>query len=323
MAALIAWVTFSFFANGMAGAIIGEWVLVEISALPHLSVAFALSLFTLLLGALAFWGLDTLRDGIAATLARIGWGPDRGFDQAMRGLVRLATVSTRLLQNGRLDVYITIAFVAIAAALLLPMLMFGEMPSLPAWPDLLLHEWAVIIVALVGLVTVLRTNNRLTAIVSLGIQGFAVAVLFMLMGAPDLSFTQFMVEVLSVSILALVMTRLRLMPADKRPWRDMGAEAALSVAGGLGLALFLLAIVQRPFDTAVTDFYERYSYTIAHGRNIVNVILVDFRGVDTMGEIAVVLTTGAAILALVRIRAAKPDARHSRKRRRRAGELQA
>jgi multicomponent Na+:H+ antiporter subunit A len=172
-----------------------------------------------------------------------------------------------------------------------------------------------------GVLIVVLASSRLTAIVSLGIQGLAVALLFMLLGAPDLSFTQFMVEILSVAILALVMTRLRLMPADRRPWRKILPEAFLAVAGGVGFALFLLAITQRAFDPSVSDFFARYSYTIAHGRNIVNVILVDFRGVDTMGEIAVVLTTAAAILALVRIRAAKPDVRHSRKRRRRSGEL--
>ncbi len=131
-----------------------------------------------------------------------------------------------------------------------------------------------------------------------------------------------MAEILSVSILALVMTRLRLMPADRRPWRKILPEATLAAAGGLGFGLFLLAVTQRPFDRKLAEFYETYSYTIAHGRNIVNVILVDFRGVDTWGEIAVVLTTGAAILALVRIRATKPaETRHSRKRRRRSGEL--
>ena len=61
-----------------------------------------------------------------------------------------------------------------------------------------------------------RAKNRLTAIVSLGIQGLAVALMFMLLGAPDLSFTQFMIETLSVVILALVMTRLKLSLVDRR-----------------------------------------------------------------------------------------------------------
>ena len=111
----------------------------------------------------------------------------------------------------------TVTFIVIALALLVPMALFGEWPAWPDWPELLLHEWAVLAIAVIGLVAVLRANNRLTAIVSLGIQGFAVALLFMLLGAPDLSFTQFMIETLSVVILALVMTRLRLSPVDHRP----------------------------------------------------------------------------------------------------------
>ena len=73
-------------------------------------------------------------------------------------------------------------------------------------------------------------------------------------------------------------------------------------------------------DTTLSDFYTRYSYVIAHGRNIVNVILVDFRAVDTFGEIAVVLTTGAAILALVRIRVSKKD-RHGVKKKKRPDDV--
>ena len=152
----------------------------------------------------------------------------------------------------------------------------------------------------VDAVVVAVAPNRLAAMLSLGIQGLAVALLFLLLGAPDLSFTQFMVEILSVAILALVMTRLRLQPADRRPWREVAPELLLAALGGAGLALFLISVTQTTMDTTLSDFYTRYSYVIAHGRNIVNVILVDFRAVDTFGEIAVVLTTGAAILALVR-----------------------
>ena len=96
------------------------------------------------------------------------------------------------------------------------MALFGEWPGVPAWPQLSISTNGPCSPSpLIGLVAVLRANNRLTAIVSLGIQGFAVALLFMLLGAPDLSFTQFMIETLSVVILALVMTRLRLSPADR------------------------------------------------------------------------------------------------------------
>ena len=152
----------------------------------------------------------------------------------------------------------------------------------------------------------LSAQDRLTAIVCLGIQGFAVAVIFLLYGAPDLSFTQFMVETLSVVILALVMTRLRLSPSDHRPISARLLDGSLAIACGLGFGLMLAASTAGPFDASLSAFFAEHSKIIAHGANVVNVIIVDFRGVDTLGEIGVVMITGLSILALIRIRVGPP-----------------
>src|SRR5690606_20487516 len=112
----------------------------------------------------------------------------------------------RRIQTGRLESYLTMMFVFIALALWVPMVLFDGLPRWPDMPALWFYEWAVLVVAALGLVAVLMARTRLIAIVSLGVQGFAVALLFMLFGAPDLSFTQFMVETLMVVILTLVMT---------------------------------------------------------------------------------------------------------------------
>lgn len=174
---------------------------------------------------------------------------------------------------------------------------------MPAWPNLQWHEATIFLIAVIGVGAVVFARDRLTAIVSLGIQGFAVAVIFLLFGAPDLSFTQFMVETLAVVILALVMTRLRLSPSDRRPPLARIAHAVLAIACGSGFTLLLLKATDAPFDLTLTTFFNQYSKLIAHGDNVVNVIIVDFRGTDTLGEIAVVAMTGLAILALIRIRA--------------------
>ncbi|WP_062207829.1 putative monovalent cation/H+ antiporter subunit A [Aureimonas sp. AU12] len=321
LAAIFSRTTHQFISNPMSPPDPSGALAVDIALGFHLGPALILSVITVAAGIVLFLNAQRMRTFVASTLRSIGWGPDKGFDQLMRALVTGSFRLTNRLQPGRLDVYMRVTFGVIVATVWITMVWTGSLPSMPAMPRLFFYEWAVIGIIVLGVFIVVMANSRLTAIVSLGIQGLAVALLFMLLGAPDLSFTQFMVEILSVAILALVMTRLRLMPADRRPLRKIVPEAILATAGGAGLALFLLSITQRAFDPTISDFFTRYSYTIAHGRNIVNVILVDFRGVDTMGEIAVVLTTGAAILALVRIRAAKPDVRHSRKRRRRSGEL--
>ncbi|WP_437437277.1 putative monovalent cation/H+ antiporter subunit A [Shinella daejeonensis] len=287
----------------LASAIAGKPETVSASAVPHVGAALVLSLVTLAFGVLVYLGLARARAAAGRLVEDIGWGPDRGFDQAMRGLLAFSVAVTRFVQPGRMGVYMTATFLAIALALLLPPALYGEWPDLPLWPaGVPFHELAIMALALLGVGAVLAANNRLTAILALGIQGFCVAVIFLLFGAPDLAFTQFMVETLSVVILTLVMTRLKLTPRDHRPFGRKIADAAVAIACGLGFSLYLLKVVQGRFDTALTDFFNLYARTIAHGSNVVNVIIVDFRGTDTLGEIAVVMITGLAILSLIRIR---------------------
>ncbi|MEJ6781346.1 putative monovalent cation/H+ antiporter subunit A [Aminobacter sp. Piv2-1] len=311
VAALASATTHRLLSSPTASAVAGTPVDVTISVVPHIGVPLILSALTVALGIAAYLGLDRLRSLTAGVLAGIGWGPDRGFDQALRALLRFAAGLTRIVQSGRLDIYMTATFIAVAAALLVPMIVTGELPSAPVLPALRFYEWAVMAIAVIGLAAVVQARSRLTAIVSLGIQGFAVAVLYMLFGAPDLSFTQFMVETLAVVILALVMTRLRLSPTDHRPLRQQLLDMTIAGACGLAFTLLLLKVTQLPFDDRLSQFFAAYSKTIAHGRNVVNVIIVDYRGLDTLGEIAVVMITGLAILALIRIRSKKTVARAS------------
>lgn len=302
-AALFSPVAHAYVSSPMASAVAGEAETVTISLVPHIGLPLALSVLTVALGILVFLGLDRARSLVARLVDALGPGPDRGFDHFIAGLVRLSWRVTQLVQNGRLEVYMTSTFLLLALVLLVPPIVHGELPAMPTWPsDVRFHELAFIFIAIVGLIAVLAAKDRLTAIVSLGIQGFAVAVIFLLFGAPDLSFTQFMVETLSVVILALVMTRLRLSPSDHRTWTQVLGDGAIAIAAGLGFALMLLKSTQAPFDAALTDFFNAYSKVIAHGANVVNVIIVDFRGTDTLGEISVVMITGLAILALIRIR---------------------
>jgi len=302
-AALWSPVVHRLFSSPMASAVDGAAVTVTISTVPHIGLPLALSVLTVLLGIAAYMAQTRLRAAMASVLGAVRWGPDRGFDQAIKGLVKLSVAVTRILQNGRLDIYLTVTFIAVALAILVPMAAFGEMPHMPVFDEFWFYELTVVAIAVIGLAAVVYARNRLTAIVSLGIQGFAVALLFMLLGAPDLSFTQFMVETLSVVILALVMTRLRLAVSEHRPLGQKLLDVTVSGACGLAFGLLLLKVTQLPFDDTLSRFFEANSKVIAHGRNIVNVIIVDFRGLDTLGEISVVMIAGLAILALIRIRA--------------------
>ncbi|RDE10672.1 putative monovalent cation/H+ antiporter subunit A [Pelagibacterium lacus] len=280
------------------------------------------SVATWILGGLLFWKADAVRNRLRRAGEAIGWTFDAGFDALMFGLIRFADRITRLLHHGRLEWYLLLMFVCLAGIIYVPLLVVDSLPALPAWPELTFYEWGAILIAALGLLAVLTAKTRLTAIVALGIQGFSVAVIFMLFGAPDLSFTQFMVETLTVIILALVMTRLHLDDVDHRDLETAVRDGAVALAFGSGIAVLLLVVLQTDLDLTLTEFFRQTSTPIAHGRNIVNVILVDYRAIDTLGEISVVMAAGLAILALIKLRADAKGKRRGRRRGAIKGSLQ-
>ncbi len=274
------------------------------------------SVVTWLLAVLIYRQADSLRTLLRRWPAT--WNADRVFDAVFFGLVRFSGAVTRTLHHGRLELYLVVVFIGLALAVLVPLLAMGGLDGLMPtadlgnwgavlrWPDLRPYEWGVVALAVIGLVAVLGARNRLVAIVALGVQGTSVALIFLLFGAPDLAFTQFMVEILSVVILTLVMTRLRLDELDSRPFEDWLRDGAIALACGVGVSLTLMVILTGPLDTRLSDFFTATSVPVAHGANIVNVILVDYRGFDTLGEISVVMAAGIAIMVLLKSRRLVP-----------------
>jgi multicomponent Na+:H+ antiporter subunit A len=264
-----------------------------------LGLPFWLSVGTWVLAFLAFRQADMGRTVLREAAGRIGWSFDRGFDQAYFGLVRLAGQVTRTLHHGSLERYLIVVFIALGAAAIGPLWLMNGMPSLSVRWDVTFYELGVMLVAVLGLALVVGARTRLMGILALGVQGAAMALLFLFYGAPDLGFTQFMVEIVSVVILALVMTRLQLDARDPRPLEDWARDGAVALFAGLSVTLLLFRVLEEPLSDALPWFFETASLPLAHGRNVVNVILVDFRGLDTLGEIAVVFTAGIAVLVLL------------------------
>jgi multicomponent Na+:H+ antiporter subunit A len=283
------------------GSVIGEPIEAHLTTgIDVTSIVFWLSVVTWLVGGLVYWRLDRARTWLRRGQEVVGWTFDRGFDTAMFGLIRGSGRVTRWLHHGRLELYLVVVFAALALALVVPIWSLGGMPdALPPLPNLTFYQWGVLAVTAMGVLTVLLARTRLFAILALGVQGFGVAIIFLLAGAPDLSFTQLMVEALSVVILALVMTRLHLERHDPREFEGMLRDGGLAVVCGLGVTALLFAVLDGALNPRLGDFFNANSAPLAHGRNVVNVILVDFRGLDTLGEIAVVMTAGIAILVLL------------------------
>ena len=291
-----------------------------------------LSVLTWALGVLVYRQADTIRTLLRRFDAWLGWTADNVFDACMFGLIRFSGAVTRALHHGRLELYLVLVFLTLAVALFGPMLAWGGLDwmvpkaDLGDWsqrlvlPALQPYEWGVIVMAIAGLLAVLAAPTRLIAILSMGVQGTALALIFLLFGAPDLAFTQLMVEVLSVVILTFLMTRLRLDDRDPRPFEDWARDGTLAIVCGVGVSLLLMLVLNGTLDTRLSDLFTATSVPIAHGHNIVNVILVDYRGFDTLGEISVVMGAGMAIMALLRRQRKKATEKPApRRRMRKAG----
>ncbi|MFO1141381.1 MAG: hydrogen gas-evolving membrane-bound hydrogenase subunit E [Amaricoccus sp.] len=253
-----------------------------------------LSLATFAAGALLYLALDAIRDALAAAEPRLP-RTEAWYDALLAALLAASGQLTGAVQNGRMTSYLRNTFLVLAL-LIAAALVLGH----GAWPaitfDAQLIDWAVAAIVVASIAVVLRTPSRLTAITALGGVGAGIAIVFVLYGAIDVAMTQLFVEILVVVFLAIAMVRLP--PSGAIPFR--AGNAAVAVLLGVTVTLAVLAVLATPLDTCLTAFFEAKSYPEAHGRNVVNVILVDFRGFDTMGEISVIVVAGIAAIAALK-----------------------
>ncbi|MFZ5514768.1 MAG: monovalent cation/H+ antiporter subunit A [Pseudomonadota bacterium] len=157
---------------------------------------------------------------------------------------------------------------------------------------------AAIALVLATLATVVWHRRRLVALITMGVVGLIVALAFVKFSAPDLALTQLSVEVVTVVLLLLALFFLpQQTPAESSRLR-IGRDALLALVAGLGATLLTLAVLTRPLDT-IAGFFLEQALPGGGGTNVVNVILVDFRGFDTLGEITVLALAGLGIVALL------------------------
>jgi multicomponent Na+:H+ antiporter subunit A len=179
----------------------------------------------------------------------------------------------------------------------------------PAWSaafPVAAHEVAVALLTLAGAVVVVLARTRLVAVAALGIVGYAVALVFLLFGGPDLAMTQLAVETLSVVLFVLVLRGLPELRVLSPP-RERVRDGALAVLGGALVSALVLAANAAARPTALREWISAASVPLAHGRNVVNVILVDFRALDTLGEITVLAVAALGVWALLKLRPAEEE----------------
>ncbi len=171
----------------------------------------------------------------------------------------------------------------------------------PGQPGILVNEAIVIIIACAAALAVVKIDNRPGAIAVLGIVGVAIALTFVTFSAPDLALTQALIDILTVVLFVLVFSRLPRFN-DLLSVRSKIANAMVAILFGGCMAIASLAVLSQPQVDNVNRYYADTAYSAGHGRNVTNVIIVDYRGFDTMGEITVLCLAALGVHALTRMR---------------------
>ncbi|MBX3635492.1 MAG: DUF4040 domain-containing protein [Rubrivivax sp.] len=263
---------------------------------------------TLAIGAAVYLLWDPLHRLFEAAAARTGRvGMASHYERSLGWIPRIAALATRALQGGRLPAYM--ALVVGAATLALGALLLRDAAALPPWSAS--HSGALgaselgafgaaALIALGALFAALL-RDRLTLLLATGLVGYGSAVLFLFAGAPDVAFTQFTVETVFVIVVASVLLKLRRLGRAASVPEPALRPLALAVAAGFAAVVtaLLLVAAAAPLDATLSEFFARASVPEAQGRNVVNVILVDFRALDTLGEISVVMLSLLAALPLL------------------------
>jgi multicomponent Na+:H+ antiporter subunit A len=234
-----------------------------------------------------------------------GASADAAFLAILRGLNRLADRVTAIAQPGSLPIYAGVILIT-GATLTAGALVAGTW--WPGWPELVTAPGQVpIAIALVVMAgAAARSERRFAAALFLGATGYAMAGLFVIQGAPDLALTQVAIETLTTVLFVLVLRRL---PGDfEHQAAPPRRVIRMAVAAAVGVVVFVFAIAasgNRVADPISAEMVER-AVPDGGGQNVVNVILVDFRGFDTLGEITVLAAAAIGAVALARAGRRRP-----------------
>ncbi len=260
-----------------------------------------LSVITVTAGIGVYLSLPALRRLPAAPIrADVIW------DKLLAGLLHVAKWQTHIVQNGFLRAYLITIFgvtLVLAGSFVWSTDNLFSIKSIS--PIRSLDVMIAILICAASLTTVF-SRSRLSAIVSLGVVGLAIALIFLMYGAADLAMTQILVETLTVLLFVLSFHRLPFF-GNHSTNRARVRDGAIAIGVGALMASLVIVAVNIQTHAKISDYFAANSEPLAFGRNVVNVILVDFRALDTLGEIAVLAIAALGAFALLRIKSHHKD----------------
>ena len=296
-------------APGLAETVIAPAVTVVAGHPPHVHLALwhgftpalGLSLLTICGGGAAFLWRAAFVPSLRTTTA--WYSLDRAYSDGIAGFNRFTVWVRTLYMTGRLTDYVLYMMIVLLIGVSLPLWQFFALtPFTPDAAPADQYETGLALLMAVGGIACCVFRSRVPLILALSLVGALVSLFFVLFSAPDLALTQVLVE--SVGLILFLLVFRFLSPTAPRPlaWRTKSVHVGISVASGLVVTLLLLAAnIGHVYSSLLAPFFLANSYILAGGRNAVNVIVVDFRGYDTMGEITVFSVAALAVFAMIRM----------------------
>lgn len=260
---------------------------------------FVASLIILALGALVFLARGVFRRLFASVPARVS--SLAVYDAIIEQIYRFAFRLTVLIQGSPMAPQLSITLLA-GVAVMVYALFFADAETSRLLDSLEVPsvvEWVFFALAIFGALTTVHARSRLSAIIAIGVVGVTVTLFFVVFGAPDLALTQLLIEVLTVILLVLVFFRVR---PDPQFGRDNRTPLRVFMAFAMGFFGFAVVMINHlsQVGPSISPYFIENSLPFGKGANVVNVILVDFRGYDTMGEITVLGVAALGGYALLR-----------------------
>ncbi|HWR85497.1 MAG TPA: Na+/H+ antiporter subunit A [Rhodoglobus sp.] len=252
-------------------------------------------------------GTIVLGVGLFAWLGRRTAATDPGritaantYALVMRGIDRVASRVTSLTQRGSLPFYLAVILTVFVAAVGVTVLLNRSWPDGMRWFDYPAQLVIAAVMIVAGLAAV-RAGKRFQAVVLVGVTGFGMSTLFALQGAPDLALTQILVEIVTLVAFVLVLRRLPARLGEAHGTHHRALRAVIAAASGVLIAVVAVIALGARVDAPISLEWPELAYEQGHGRNVVNVALVDLRGWDTMGELSVLIAAATGVASLLYI----------------------
>ncbi len=283
-----------------AGASLGYVPTTHLHTIPALGLPLLMSVVALGLGVLLYFRLGAIRSILART--RRSLSANAAYDAILQILHGSSERLERAHMTGFLRDYVLFtagAFVLLIGYSVARALYAGiRLDLAPVTP----WEFGIAVAIIVSAIVAVLFNQRLSALIALGSVGALIALLFVMWHAPDLALTQLMVEAISTVLILLSFAYLPQVRREVTPPRYRAINIAISAGFGLMVSLVAAVSLGNVYFESISQYFVENSLTLGGGTNIVNVILVDFRGFDTLGEITVLSIAALGIRSLVRLR---------------------